>query len=328
MTGRGLRGRRLVAALLAVLVAGATAGCSADPDPPSAWHGGLLTVGTGNTTGVFYQVGGGYADVITTNLPGYEAMVAPTAGSADNLLRLYDGDVEVALTFADVAADAVRGAGAFVSARPRLRALAAIYLNYTHLIVRNDAGITSLADLKGKRISTGTPNSGTEFLALRLLRAAGVDPDDDIARSSLSLPATTRGLADGTLDATFWSAGLPTVGITELLGEASSRVRFVPVDSLLPRLEESYPGTYLPATIPTGTYGLAADVPTVAVNNLIVVDERMPEGLAHDLTALIFKHQRELAAAHPEWGNVEPISAAQTGVVPLHPGAERYYRGR
>jgi TRAP transporter TAXI family solute receptor len=320
--------RRIPPAVAVALAAVLVVGCSTINDPPEAWNGGVLTVGTGNTTGVFYQVGGGYADAITTHLTGYEALVAPTAGSADNLLRLYAGDVDIALTFADVAADAVRGTGAFVATSPRIRALAAIYRNYTHLIVRNDAGIASLADLRGKRISTGTPNSGTEFLALRLLRVAGVDPDRDIERASLSLPATTRGLADGTLDATFWSAGLPTVGITELLGAARGKVSFLAVDSLLPRLEANYPGTYVSATIPGDTYGLPQAVPTVAVNNLIVVDQAMPEDLAYDLTALIFDHQRELAAAHPEWGTVEPVAAAQTGVVPLHPGAESYYRER
>ena len=239
MTGRV----RLAAVTAAVTVT--LASCAGGDDQPEAWNGGVLTVGTGNTTGVFYQVGGGFADAVSTHLSGYEALVAPTGGSADNLLRLGEGDVDVALTFADVAADAVRGTGAFSADAPRIRALAAIYRNYTHLIVRADAGVASLADLKGKRISTGTPNSGTEFLALRMLRVAGIDPDRDIQRASLSLPATTRGLGDGSLDATFWSAGLPTVGITELLGSARGAVRFLPVDSLLSRLEEDYPGTYV-----------------------------------------------------------------------------------
>jgi TRAP transporter TAXI family solute receptor len=319
--------RRAVGALLLSGGAAAVAGCGTGDARPTAWNGGVLTVGTGNTTGVFYQVGGGYADAISGHLPGYEALVAPTAGSADNLLRLAAGDVDVALTFADVAADAVRGAGAFAGGSPP-RALAAIYRSYTHLVVRARAGIASLADLRGRRVSTGAPHSGTEFLALRLLRAAGLDPDRDVRRVALSLPATTRGLAAGALDAMFWSAGLPTVGITDLLGEAGDRVRFLSVASLLPRLEADYPGTYGAATIPATAYGLPGDVPTVAVNNLVVVGAEMPERLAYDLTALIFDHRAELATAHPEWASVDPVLAARTGVVPLHPGAARYYRQR
>jgi TRAP transporter TAXI family solute receptor len=118
------------------------------------------------------------------------------------------------------------------------------------------------------------------------------------------------------------------VGITELFGSSGDEVGFLPVDSLLPRLEENYPGTYVAGTIPAGTYGLPSDVNTVAVNNLVVVDAEMPEKLAYDLTALIFEHRDELAAAHPEWATVEPLRAAQTGVVSLHPGADRYYRER
>ncbi|BCB83934.1 C4-dicarboxylate ABC transporter substrate-binding protein [Phytohabitans suffuscus] len=283
-------------------------------------------LGTGNTSGVFYQIGGAYADVITTHLSGYEAIVAPTAGSADNLLRLSRGDVDIALTFADVAADAVRGRGTFAGGGRPLRALAVAYHGYTHLVVRADAGIRTPADLRGKRVSTGTVNSGTEFLALRLIRAAGLDPDRDLRRSSLSLAATTRGLADGTLDATFWSGGLPTVGITELMSTSKAEMRFLPLDGLQAELDRLYPATYGTGRIPASTYGLPGDIPTVTVGNLVVVGADMPEGLAHDLTALIFRYRKELVNGHPEWGSVDRESAGRTGVVQLHPGAQRFYQ--
>ncbi|GAA4442688.1 TAXI family TRAP transporter solute-binding subunit [Phytohabitans houttuyneae] len=315
--------RRATALLAAVALA---AGCA--PDPPTGLRDSHLVLGTGNTSGVFYQVGGAYADVITTHLPGYEAIVAPTAGSADNLLRMGRGDVDISLTFADVAADAVRGRGAFADGAQPLRALAVVYHGYTHLVVRADAGIKTPADLRGKRVSTGTVNSGTEFLALRLIRAAGLDPDRDIQRSSLSLAATTRGLADGTLDATFWSGGLPTVGITELMSNPKAKMRFLPLDGLQPELDRLYPATYGTGRIPASTYGLPGDIPTVTVGNLVVVEADMPETLAHDLTALIFKYRQELVNGHPEWGSTDREAAGRTGVVPLHPGAQRFYQGR
>lgn len=316
-----MKRRRLLA--LPGVVALAT-GCA--PDPPTDLRDRHLVLGTGNATGVFYQVGGAYADVITTHLPGYEAIVAPTAGSADNLLRLGRGDVDIALTFADVAADAVRGRGTFAGGARPLRALAVVYQGYTHLVVRADAGIRSPADLRGKRVSTGTVNSGTEFLALRLIRAAGLDPDRDIKRSSLSLSATTRGLAGGTLDATFWSGGLPAVGITELMG-AKAKMRFLPLDGLVPELNRLYPETYGTGEIPASTYGLPGAIPTVTVGNLVVVGADMPDQLAHDLTALIFRHRQELIDGHPEWGSADRQAAGRTGVVPLHPGAQRFYQG-
>jgi len=319
---RHSRAVALTGGLLTVALLG---GCATFEEQRGAWHGGVITVATGPTTGVFYQVGGGYADAINKYIKGYEAVVSPTAGSTDNLLRIGNGDADVALTFADVAADAVRGEGKFAGPPRRIQALAAPYRSYSHLIVRTDRKIDKIADLRGKRISTGAPNSGTEFFALRLLLAAGLNPDRDIDRRSLSLPATTAALAAGTLDATFWSAGLPTVGITELMGSARGKVKFLAVEPLFAEMERVYPGTYVQATIPTEAYGLAADVQTIAVNNLIVVDESMPEQLAYDLTALIFEHQKELAAAHPEWDNVRRDTAADTGAVPLHPGARRYY---
>lgn len=315
--------RRVLAGLLCVLAV-VTSGCNSAASP-QVWRSGQLVVGTGNTTGVFYQVGGGYADVISQHLPGYQAITAPTAGSADNLLRLSRGDLDIALTFADVAGDAMRREGAFTAGQPPIRALARLYRNYAHVVVRTDAGIRTMADLRGKRVSTAARNSGAESVALRLLVAAGLDPDRDIHRRSLSLPEATRELLAGSIDALFWSAGLPTVGITELMSKGGHKVAFLPVGDLLPALEQRYPQTYVSATIPTGTYGLPADVPTIAVVNLLVVPASIPDDLAYQLTRLIFDYQHELEAVHPEWRNVDRQSAALTNPVPLHPGAARFY---
>lgn len=309
-----------------VVVFAVLAGCASQP-ASAAWRGGRLVIGTGNTTGVFYQVGGGYADVITNHLPGYEASTAPTAGSADNLLRLDSGDVDIALTFADVAGDAVRGTGEFAGRPPAMQALARLYSNYSHLIVRADTGITTVAGLKGKRVSTAARKSGAEFVALRLLEAAGLDPDSDIDRRSMTLPDATRALLAGSIDALFWTAGLPTVGITELLDKGRSLVRFVPLDGLLPALEQRYPDTYVVAAIPTSVYGLSVDIGTIAVVTLVVVPRTMPDDLAYELTRLIFEYRHELVAVHPEWQNFDRTTAPRTNPVELHPGAARFHDG-
>lgn len=319
-------GRRWLAGALALLATlAALAGCSATLASGQVWHQGELAIATGNTTGVYYQVGGGYADLITRHVPGYEAVAAPTNGSVDNLRRLSSGDVQVAISLADVAADAVRGTGDFTGQPIKLRALARVYSNYTHVVVRADEHIRTLADLRGKRISTGAPDSGTEMMARRLLTAAGLDPDRDVHRLAWSLPETTTAMLKGQVDALFWSGGLPTLGISDLFNTEPGRFAFLPLDGALPALQRAYPGVYTLASIDRSVYNLPADVPTIVVANVLVVDPDMPAGLAYDLTRVLFDYHAELAEVHPEARNITREKATETDPVPLHAGAAKYY---
>ncbi|PZG00278.1 hypothetical protein C1I93_02980, partial [Micromonospora endophytica] len=294
--------RRLLAALLAVgLAVGLTAGCGNGTDetpPPQAWHDGRIFLATGNTTGVYYQLGGGYADVISRHLPGYEARAEPTGASGENITRLVEGDMEIAFSLADTAADAIAGRGAFAGRPQPVRALARVYSNYTHVIVRVDAQITNVAALRGMRVSTGSPKSGTDVIAGRLLTAAGLDPDRDVRRARLSLPETVARMRAGTLDAMFFSGGLPTPGIADLLGGARDRFALLPVANLIEPLSATHGSVYTTAELPRKTYDTVAGTPTVTVANMILVSADMPDQLAYDLTRLLFTYQSDLAAAH------------------------------
>ncbi|MEV0431071.1 TAXI family TRAP transporter solute-binding subunit [Micromonospora sp. NPDC050495] len=321
MTGRA---RRLLAALLlAVLVAGCG---TADPGPKT-WHDGRIFLATGNTTGVYYQLGGGYADVISRHLPGYEARAEPTGASVENINRLTSGDMEVAFSLADTAADAVTGRGAFEGQPQPVRALARIYSNYTHLIVRADGKIDTFAQLRGKRVSTGSPKSGTDIIAGRLLTAAGIDPDRDIRRLTLSLPETVKQMRSGGVDAMFFSGGLPTPGVKDLLSSAPGTFRLLPLAELIEPLSARYGSVYTTSTLPGAVYGTSAPTPTITVSNVILVSADMPDDLAYDLTRMLFSYQGELIKVHPEAANFTQDSAAATDPIPLHPGAARYYRG-
>jgi uncharacterized protein len=313
---------------LSALAAAAFAGCE-DPDGGMAerlWHNGRLYIATGNTTGVFYQFGGGYADVISRHIPGYQATAEPTNAAVENIARVLRGDCDIGLTFADVAAASVMGRDSFAGEAQPLQALARIYNNYAHVIARTGMGITTVADLRGKRISTGSHGSGTENVAQRLLRAAGIDPDKDISRVSLSLPETVNRMRDGTLDALFWAAGLPTIGITDLMNAMRGNVFFIPVDDLLDQLRAVYGSAYTHANIGKAVYDLPTDVPTVAVPAMIVVGPTMPESLGYELTRVLFDYQDDLARAHPEGRNFSRDQAHLTDPVPLHAGAGRYYQ--
>ncbi|MER7417250.1 TAXI family TRAP transporter solute-binding subunit [Micromonospora peucetia] len=320
MTGRP---SRLLAALLATVLA---TGCGTAETGPQPWHDGRIFLATGNTTGVYYQLGGGYADVITRHLPGYEARAEPTGASVENINRLASGDMEIAFSLADTAADAVGGRGAFEGQPQPVRALARVYSNYTHVIVRADAKITKLSELRGKRVSTGSPKSGTDIIAGRLLTAAGLDPDRDVQRATLSLPETVKRMRAGTLDAMFFSGGLPTPGIADLISSAPGTYAMLPLVDLMEPLTARHGSVYTTAELPKDVYKTKTDTPTVTVANVILVNADMPDQLAYDLTRLLFTHQADLVSVHREGGNFTQQSAAGTDPIPLHPGASRFYQ--
>ncbi|MGH3997072.1 MAG: TAXI family TRAP transporter solute-binding subunit, partial [Pseudonocardiaceae bacterium] len=170
-----------------------------------------IGIATGNTGGVYYVLGGGLAEAVSTATDGrLKATAAETGASVQNIQQLVAGNYQLAFSLADSAADAVNGTGAFAGTRQPINALARLYPNYSQVVVRSDAGITTLADLRGKRVSTGSPKSGTEVIANRMLQAAGLNPETDLAAQRLDIGTSVDGMKDGTIDAMFFSGGLPT----------------------------------------------------------------------------------------------------------------------
>jgi TRAP transporter TAXI family solute receptor len=300
-------------------------GCGGERQSEDA-SGGRLSIATGNTTGVYYQLGGGYARLIGQHVPGWTATAEATGASVENIRRVVAGDSDIAFTLADSAADAATGKGSFDSPQP-IRALARIYTNYTQVLVRTDAKIETLADLKGKAVSTGSPNSGTEVIALRLLAAAGLDPEADVTRQKLSLPETVQAMKDGTVKAMFWSGGLPTSGVTDLTTSMRTGVQFLDLSAELSKLQDEFGPVYQEATIAPAVYDTPKPVSTIGVPNLLVVKDTMDAELAEKLTALIFERQAELVKVHPEAGNIKRETATDTAPVVLHPGAQKYLGG-
>jgi TRAP transporter TAXI family solute receptor len=310
------RRRPVLAALVLVAVVLVVPGGERRARDGTRW----LTLCTGNTTGVYYILGGGVAQRISRHLPGYRATAEPTAASVENLQRIVRGDCDIAFTLADSAADAV-------TARQPVAALARLYPNYTQVLVRRSAGVSRIADLRGKRLSTGSPNSGTEVIALRLLHAAGLDAGRDVHRQALSLPESVQGLKDGIIDALFWSGGLSTPGITDLLTSLKGQVAFVPLDDLTALLRRDHGPIYVDAEIPANTAnGQSHPTPTVAVPNLLVAHAAMSEQLAYDLTRLLFERKDDLGDnVHPAAKRIPAPKDQKADPVPLHPGAQRYF---
>ena len=318
--------RRLPVVALAAVLALTACGGERGDDAATSGEGGRLSIATGNTTGVYYVLGGGLARLIGQNIEGYSATAEVTGASVENIRRVVDGSSDIGFTLGDTAADAVTGEGAFDGPQP-VRALARIYSNFTQVIVRADAGISSIEDMAGMNVSTGSPNSGTEVIAERLLTAAGLDPDTGVKRQKLSLPETVQGMKDGAIDALFWSGGLPTAGISDLARSQGGKIRFLPLGAYLPKLQAEYGQVYQAATIAPAVYQQPAPVVTIGVPNLLVVKDTMDADLAFTLTELLFTKQADLAQVHPEAKNYARAQATATDPVQLHPGARRYFDG-
>lgn len=314
---RGGQHRTLVVGLALVAVVLIVPGGERPARGGARW----LSVCTGNTTGVYYILGGGMAQRISRSLPGHRATAEPTSASVENLQRIVRQDCDIAFTLADSAVDAV-------TAKQPIAALARLYPNYTQVVVRRSAGVSTIADLRGKRVSTGSANSGTEVVALRLLERAGLDPDRDVRRQALSLPESVQAMKDGIIDALFWSGGLGTPGIRDLVTSLKAKVGFVALNDLLPGLRRDHGPIYDGAEIPADkTNGQGHPTPTIAVPNLLVVNAGMSEQLAYDLTRLLFERQDDLGNnVHPAAKRIPPPKDQRTDPVPLHPGARRYFR--
>ena len=300
--------------------------CSGGGERPRAQ---FLSIATGGTGGVYYPYGGGIAKVLSDSLPGIRATAEVTAASVDNLKLIRDGKADLAFTLADTASDAANGRGAFQGAPAPVATLAVLYSNYTQLVALAGGGITTVQSLRGKTVSTGSPGSGTEVIALRILRAAGLDPDVDVRRQGLSASESAGALKDGKVDAFFWSGGLPTAAVQDLAHSSGISLTFVPTGPLVGTLQGQYGPLYFTLEIPAGSYpGVSAAVPVVGVANLLVANRSMPEQLAYDITRVIFEKQSELAAIHPEARTLSVDTATKGSPVDLHPGAARYYRER
>lgn len=292
-----------------------------------------LSIVTGTTGGVYFPLGGGLAALISRHIPGVQATAEVTPASADNI-RLIDRRPADTIGFvlADTAADAPAASGVFKDNPGRpipIITLAPLYNNFNHLVTVEGSGIVTIADIKGKRVSTGPPGSGTEITALRFLEAAGIDPSRDFRRDRLGPAESADAMKDRRLDAFFWSGGLPTPSVLDLAITPGIRIRLVPLDGLLAALQKKYGNVYFRSVIPKVYYlGLPADVPTVGVANLLIAHRDFDEGLAYQITKLLFERRPELALVHKEAQNITTIGLAGRSPLPFHRGAIRYYRER
>jgi uncharacterized protein len=286
-----------------------------------------LSIATGGTGGVYYPLGGGLAALISKHIPGVEATAEVTTASVDNMKLLHANRVALTFTLPDSALEAYQGQLKGLKEKVAVRSIAAIYSNYMHIVALDGTGIKTVTDLKGKRVSTGSPGSGTEIKGLRVLEAYGLSPKDLRSQDRLGAAESAGALKDRKLDAFIWDGGLPTAAVLDLGATPGIKIRLIPHGDAVPKMVAKHGPLYFVRNIPKGTYGgMDADTPVAAATNLLAVHERFEEAMAYQITKLLHEHTQELVAVHPAAKEISLKSAVMGSPIPFHPGALRYYK--
>ncbi|MGR3499258.1 MAG: TAXI family TRAP transporter solute-binding subunit [Limimaricola soesokkakensis] len=309
---------------ISTILKGAAAATALVATPLAANAQEFINILTGGTSGVYYPLGVGLSNIYGENIEGARTQVQSTKASVENMNLLQDGRGELAFALGDTVAMAWEGnadAG-FTAPLDQIRGIAAIYPNYIQVVASAESGITEFADLAGKGLSVGAPASGTELNARAIFGAMGMSYDDLGKTEYLPFAESVELIKNRQLDATLQSAGLGVASIRDLASSIDINVVAIPTETA-----ESLGAPYIAATIPAGTYdGQEEDVSTVAVSNYLVTHAGVSDDLAYQMTKLLYENLDTLEANHMAAADIKIENALEGMPIPLHPGAERYYR--
>jgi TRAP transporter TAXI family solute receptor len=259
-----------------------------------------------------------------------QATARVTGGSVDNLKLIHSGQSEVALVMVDVALDALKGESKFKGSPVDVRTLMILYPNRMHVVSIEGTGVTKMADLKGKRVSTGSPGSATEVMAIRVIEAAGLSREKDMRFERLGVAESVNALKDRRIDAFFWVGGLPTAAVTDLGATPGVRIAMIDQADTVEAMNKKFGGIYSQGVIPAKTYpGQTRDNAVAVVQNILVANAKMPDKVAYDIVKTFIEKQKELVAVHAEAASITLENQLRKNTtVPWHPGAERYFKER
>ena len=282
-----------------------------------------LSIATGGTGGVYFPMGGGLAEIINGKIDGYSATAEVTGASVENMGLVATGDADLAIALADTVQQGYTGTGRFEgNALPMVRGLASLYPNMTQIVALEGSGITTLEDLRGKRVSAGAPGSGTEVNAAAILNANGMTYDD-IEEQRLNFNETADALANGDIDAGFWSVGAPTSSILNL-ATTNSIVMIELSDAEIAAARAADP-IFAQTTLDAGIYDGVGATTVLGVPNVLVVSSEMSDDLAYAITSAMFENIEDLRAVHPAANQTTVEFTLAATPIPLHPGAIRYF---
>ncbi len=287
-----------------------------------------MAIGTGGTGGVYYPLGGAIANVLSKTLPNVQATAEVTGGSIDNLKLIGTGKNELGFSMADAALDAYNGEDKFKSGKIPLQALLVVYPNRMHVVTVESTGIKTMADLKGKRISTGSPGGATEVMAFRVIEAAGLDKDKDMKRERLGVAESVNAIKDGKIDAFFWVGGIPTASVTDLAATPGVKLRLIDHADVVDKMNAKYGKLYSAGIIKAGSYpGYDVDNKMAEVWNIIVTGDKMSNDDAYNIVKTLVEKKADIVAVHKEAESFSLDNQVQDrSPVPFHPGAMKYFK--
>ena len=287
----------------------------------------MISITTGPTGGVYYPLGGGIANILSKYVPGYAANAESTAGSVANLQLMTQGKTNLALSMADAAWDGYKAQGKFSGGAVPVRTLMVAYPNRMHVVTVEGRGINSFADLKGKRVSTGAPNSATELMTQRLLEAYGMDWTKDIRRERLTPEKSAEAIKDNKLDAFFFVVGIPTSSVTDLAATPNTKIKLIDHADAVEKMVAKHGPLYVRDFIPANSYpGQDKPNAVATVQNLLVAHKDMPDQVAYNILKTIFDKKDELIQVHREAANFDLKHQSKAGgTIPYHPGAVKYF---
>ncbi|SDG89195.1 TAXI family TRAP transporter solute-binding subunit [Alloyangia pacifica] len=291
---------------------------------PAAMATEFVNVLTGGTSGVYYPLGVAMADIYAKNIPDSRTQVQSTKASVENLNLLQQGRGEIGFALGDSVKDAYEGNADVGFSKPldKLRAIAAIYPNYIQIAASADAGVTTATELAGKSVSVGAAKSGTEVNARKILGALGMSYDDLGKVEYLPFAESVELMKNRQLDATLQSSGLGSAALKDL--SSTQDVSYVSIPA---EVADTLGAPYAAGVIPAGTYpGQDADIPTLAITNILVTSTDVSDELAYQMTKLLFENLDQLKAAHAAAGAIDIQNAIKNSPIPMHPGAEKYYK--
>ena len=292
-----------------------------------AQQGLNIAIATGGTGGVYYPLGGGMANVLSKHVPGMQASARVTGGSVDNLKLIGSQQSEVALVMVDAALDALKGEDKFKGSPVDVRTLMVLYPNRMHVVSMEGTGVEKMSDLKGKRVSTGSPGSATEVMAFRVIEAAGLDKDKDMRRERLGVAESVNALKDRKIDAFFWVGGLPTAAVTDLGATPNVKIKMIDHADTVEKMNKKYDNLYTTGVIPAKTYpGQDKDNPIAVVQNILVANAKMSDKVAYDIVKTFIEKRDELVAVHAEAESIKlENQSPKNSPIPWHPGAVKYF---